>query len=227
MSQARAQRDCAPQGDAPSAARRGEAERLPGSSKQQEVLDVASRYFLRHGFEGASINAMARSSGISKESIYRYFSSKQELFEAVIDRELIEYQGQLECLDSNPTTIDLREALVAIARAILGVITDEKTMALRRLVFVQATRTPELGRYYFQIGPEQAYAKLREIFAEHDAGNGAFDCDSLSRHFIALISHRIMLERECRLRSEPTPEEVREMSERLVEDFLKAFLREK
>ena len=39
--------------------------------KEQEVLDVATDYFLAHGYQGASINAMARSSGISKESIYR------------------------------------------------------------------------------------------------------------------------------------------------------------
>ena len=42
-------------------------------AKEQEVLDVATAYFLEHGYQGASINAMARSSGISKESIYRYF----------------------------------------------------------------------------------------------------------------------------------------------------------
>ena len=62
-------------------------------AKEQEVLDVATDYFLAHGYQGASINAMARSSGISKESIYRYFSSKKQLFEAVIGRELAEYQA--------------------------------------------------------------------------------------------------------------------------------------
>ena len=61
-------------------------------AKEQEVLDVAAAYFLEHGYQGASINAMARSSGISKESIYRYFSSKKQLFEAVIGRELVEYR---------------------------------------------------------------------------------------------------------------------------------------
>src|SRR5690606_10698485 len=47
-------------------------------AKEQEVLDVATEYFLKHGYQGASINEMARQSGISKESIYRYFSSKKQ-----------------------------------------------------------------------------------------------------------------------------------------------------
>src|SRR5215475_3096592 len=76
-------------------------------AKEQEVLDVATQYFLEHGYQGASINAMARSSGISKESIYRYFSSKKQLFEAVICRELAEYQSSVRRLSAE-ATMDLR-----------------------------------------------------------------------------------------------------------------------
>src|SRR5688572_11569869 len=85
--------------------------RLKPKAKEQEVLDVATEYFLQHGYRGASINAMARSSGISKESIYRYFSSKQQLFEAVIGRELIEYRRSLHHLDVTLRSADLRSAL--------------------------------------------------------------------------------------------------------------------
>ena len=82
----------------PRASRSTEAAQKP-KAKEQEVLDVATEYFLKHGYQGASINAMARSSGISKESIYRYFSSKKQLFEAVIGRELMEYRSNLHRLD--------------------------------------------------------------------------------------------------------------------------------
>ena len=89
--------------------------RLKPKAKEQEVLDVATDYFLQHGYRGASINAMARSSGISKESIYRYFSSKQQLFEAVIGRELIEYRRSLHHLDVTLRSADLRSARKASA----------------------------------------------------------------------------------------------------------------
>src|SRR5215471_17320654 len=87
-------------------------------AKEQEVLDVATAYFLEHGYQGASINAMARSSGISKESIYRYFSSKKQLFEAVICRELAEYQAGVRRALSAEKTMDLREALINIAETL-------------------------------------------------------------------------------------------------------------
>ncbi|HKX57551.1 MAG TPA: TetR/AcrR family transcriptional regulator, partial [Xanthomonadales bacterium] len=71
----------------------------PLALKQLEILEVASGYFLEHGYQGTSVNVMAREAGISKESIYRYYSSKEELFEAVIARELAEYKKKLQFLD--------------------------------------------------------------------------------------------------------------------------------
>ncbi len=202
------------------------ARRAAANSKQQEVLDVACEYFLSHGYDGASISAMARAAGISKESIYRYFSGKKELFEAVIDRELSDYQERLRDLDSMLKNAGLHEALVAISETILGVITTDRTLALRRLIFEEATRSPDVGQHYYQIGPETAYTKLEALFNWH-LTPGEFDTPFLARHFGAILSHRVMLERECRIRPEPTRGEIKTMAEAIVADFLKVFTRHK
>jgi AcrR family transcriptional regulator len=192
-------------------------------AKEQEVLDVATAYFLKHGYQGASINAMARSSGISKESIYRYFSSKKQLFEAVIGRELVEYQDSLRRLQASKT-VNLRDALIAVAEAVLGVVTTDRTMALRRLIFDEARRSPDVGQHYYKIGPARAFAAFEEVFKSHQSRSD-FDPAVLSGHFIAMISWRVMLERECAVLPAPTPEEMRKWIESVVEDFMKAFLR--
>src|SRR5215467_9319638 len=165
-------------------------------AKEQEVLDVATDYFLEHGYQGASINAMARSSGISKESIYRYFSSKKQLFEAVIGRELAEYQAGVRRLLSAEKTMSLRDALITIAETVLGVVTTDRALALRRLIFDEARRTPDVGQHYFRIGPEHAFAAIEEIFKSHRAESD-LDSASLSRHFLGMISWRMILQREC------------------------------
>ena len=198
--------------------------RLKPKAKEQEVLDVATEYFLQHGFRGASINAMARSSGISKESIYRYFSSKQQLFEAVIGRELIEYRRSLHRLDATLRSMELRPALTTIAETILGIITTDRTQALRRLIFDEATRSPEVGRHYYKIGPEQAYEVIESVLESHPHESD-FDIPTLARHFTGLLSWRVTLERQCAVRAEPTQQEIAQLSARLVEDFMKAFLK--
>lgn len=192
--------------------------------KEQEVLEVATEYFLKHGYEGASINAMARSSGISKESIYRYFSSKKQLFEAVIGRELIDYQAKLERLDTALESMSLRDGLNMIGEAVLGVITSERTLALRRLIFEEATRSPDVGQHYFKVGPEQAMRSVERLFRTHPHASD-FDTQTLSTHFLALLSWRIMLERECAVRRNATRADVKVWVSAIVDDFLKAFVR--
>lgn len=200
--------------------------RLKPKAKEQEVLDVATEYFLQHGYRGASINAMARSSGISKESIYRYFSSKQQLFEAVIGRELIEYRRNLRALDATLRSSDLRSALITLARTILAIITADRTMALRRLIFDEATRSPEVGQHYYKIGPEQAYSVIENVLATHPHDSD-FDIPALAKYFTGILTWRVTLERQCAMRSEPTAEEIDELSVTLVDDFMKAFLKPK
>jgi AcrR family transcriptional regulator len=200
--------------------------RLKPKAKEQEVLDVATEYFLQHGYRGASINAMARSSGISKESIYRYFSSKQQLFEAVIGRELIEYRRSLNRLDATLRTMELRAALITVAETILGLITTDRTMALRRLIFDEATRSPEVGQHYYKIGPGQAYAVIESVLETHPHQSD-FDIPTLARHFTGLLSWRVTLERQCAVIPQPTAQGIAEIAAPLVDDFMKAFLRPK
>ena len=200
--------------------------RLKPKAKEQEVLDVATEYFLQHGYRGASINAMARSSGISKESIYRYFSSKQQLFEAVIGRELIEYRRNLHRLDTTLRSMDLRAALITVSEAILAIITTERTLALRRLIFDEATRSPEVGQHYYKIGAGQAYTVLESVLETH-AHESDFDVPTLARHFAAMLCWRMTLERQCAVRTQPTHEEIVQLSASVVDDFMKAFLKRK
>lgn len=203
---------------------RAAGETRPGA-KQLEVLEAAAGYFLAHGFEGASVSAMARSAGISKESIYRYFNSKQELFEAVICREFEEYQKNLDGLDAVMKSMNLRDALITVSETILRAITTDRSLALTRLVFVQTARMPALGRHWYRIGPQQAQQNLEAMFEAHGVVS-PFDHAKLSQYFLAMVVHRMMLDRECGLRAAPTAAEIGALSRTLADDFLEAFLRD-
>jgi TetR/AcrR family transcriptional regulator, mexJK operon transcriptional repressor len=207
-------------------AQRSGAPAVRSQTKEEEVLDIAAEYFLTHGYEGTSINAMARDSGISKESIYRYFNSKRHLFEAVIERELSQYKVRLQRLDKTLKVMETRRALVTMAETLLGIITTDRTLAMRRLIFREVSRSPYIGQHYWEIGPTRAYRNLEKLFGEY-AGEMKMDFEPkvLSQYFVALLTHKIMLERACGVREAPTQEQIKEVSRVVVDDFLKAFLR--
>ena len=55
-----------------------------GGAKRRQIMDGARAVFLSDGFDGASMNDIARAAGVSKGTLYAYFDSKEQLFEALI-----------------------------------------------------------------------------------------------------------------------------------------------
>src|SRR5579872_2727403 len=62
-------------------------ETLEGGAKRRQIMDCAWAVFLAAGFDGASMNDVARVAGVSKGTLYVYFDSKEKLFEALIREE--------------------------------------------------------------------------------------------------------------------------------------------
>ena len=192
--------------------------------KKTQILDVASEWFLAHGYAGTSISAMARESGISKESIYRYFSSKEVLLEAVIEKELEFYGRELEAAHAVEIGLDdLREALIRVAETIAFTLNSDRTLDFRRLIFRVARSSPKVGEHYFESGPMQAEGPLIEVFTAH-RDETEFEPDILATYFVAMVGHRLVLERECRVNM-PSNVFVGRQCRRVVDHFLKAFFR--
>lgn len=53
--------------------------------RKQEILNAAIRVFARKGYEKTSISDIAKEIGVSQGLCYRYFPSKEAMYEAAID----------------------------------------------------------------------------------------------------------------------------------------------
>lgn len=60
--------------------------RLPAAKRREQLLDTAARLFAQHGYAGATTSQIAREAGVTEPIIYRHFTSKRDLFIALIDR---------------------------------------------------------------------------------------------------------------------------------------------
>jgi AcrR family transcriptional regulator len=116
---------------------------------------AAREHFLRDGFAAASMDAIARSAGVSVKTIYSHFANKNELFtkvmiEACTDHLLSgelpsdEALGQRFAWYEKATERGLSEA----GREYLSHLLSEEQLALYRVVTRDADRFPELGRQY-------------------------------------------------------------------------------
>ncbi len=134
------------------------------SPKRQLVLDAATALFMAQGYGAVSMDAIARAAGVSKATLYAYFSSKDQLFATIIGEACRQNIGMANFLPGGDT--DVRAALTAFAGQMLRFLLEDKALAIHRVVISESVRFPELGRAFYDNGP----GVFRRVFGEWLAG---------------------------------------------------------
>lgn len=134
--------------------------------KRRAILDAAERVFLRDGYLAANMDELAALSGVSKQTIYTHFGSKEALFVALVVSMTREVGDSLPDSWRDPVDReDLREILQEQADRQLAAVTHPRILRLRRLAIAEALRFPELGRALWDNGPQRAVVRLGAYFA--------------------------------------------------------------
>ncbi|MGA0541322.1 TetR/AcrR family transcriptional regulator [Neotabrizicola sp. VNH66] len=138
-----------------------EAPEIRRGRKYDQVLDGARRVFARDGYEGASVDDIAREAGVSKATLYSYFPDKRLLFTEIWQSECRNSAEAAES-DMNPEAC-AREFLTFAGHRIAAFLMSETGRSLFRLVVAEVSRFPELARTFHANGP----ALMRERLAGH------------------------------------------------------------
>ena len=80
--------------------------RLPRAERRRQLLRAAAGVFVAGGFDGASMEDVARAAGVTRLIVYRIFETKEALYRAVLDA----------VVDDVITRFDAREAMPEAAR---------------------------------------------------------------------------------------------------------------
>jgi AcrR family transcriptional regulator len=71
--------------------------------RQQQILDAAAAVIIRLGYDKTTMRDIAEEAGASRGTVYLYFNGKEELFEALLYREYMQYaQTWLEYVEADP-----------------------------------------------------------------------------------------------------------------------------
>jgi len=132
-------------------------------SRREAIMDAAMEVFGTSGLDGASVEDIARAAGIGKGTIYLYFKSKDDMFDAILaERWPGPYLDSLmpEMLASQETlSAPLDEVLERIGNAFLTAV--EKNMLVLRLALSEAYRFPDRAEHLF----ENTFLKANRMLA--------------------------------------------------------------
>ena len=95
----------------PTTLRPPRAAHLGPERRRPMVLDAAFELFLEHGYDGTSMEAIARATGVSKPVVYACYPSKDELFKALLAREEERVLGEIAAALPAAADGDLEAAL--------------------------------------------------------------------------------------------------------------------
>ncbi len=124
------------------------------NAKRLQILDGARQCFLAQGFDGASMNDIVKTAGVSKGTVYAYFPSKEKLFEALVFHDRRLQAEQVMVIERPERPID--EVLIDLGLRMVRLFTAPDSVSYVRTVIAVAGKFPDIGRSFYEAGP--AYA---------------------------------------------------------------------
>jgi AcrR family transcriptional regulator len=140
----------------------GPRRRATGEARREQILLEAMRGFAENGFRGTTTRSLAERVGITEAALYRYFSSKEELYQAIVDRKM-RAPELVSLLAPAAERRDDRAVFEGLAREIFRRMQEDP--AFLRILFFTALENHALSQPFFA----SRVRRLREFVADYVA----------------------------------------------------------
>jgi TetR/AcrR family transcriptional regulator, mexJK operon transcriptional repressor len=158
--------------------------------KRKALLLAATEIFLDKGFDGTSMDDVAAKAGVSKPTVYKYFSDKERLFAEIVRATTSEIDELVRLvMETMVGQTSIESGLTVLARRFITALMQPRILRLRRLVIANGDRFPEVSRSWYEQGFERVLAKLAMSFQDL-ADRGLLHIDDprlAANHFVGLL----------------------------------------
>jgi TetR/AcrR family transcriptional regulator, mexJK operon transcriptional repressor len=193
-------------------------------SKRQSIIKGATSLFLKQGFNSVSMDKVAQSAPVSKATLYKYFSSKNDLLAAVIDDLCGSLWQTLEDIPIDSESVE--HNLKKIASAFVDLIFSKEGLAIYRLVVAECYDFPELGKLVYETGPKSALSQLEQYLNsinQRDQLN-IIDPAVVADSFFSLLKGDLHFQCLLGIKAPPSGEEKKALINQVVATYLQGFL---
>lgn len=191
--------------------------------KLAQVIEGARVVIVAKGFDGASVDDIARQAGISKATMYRYFPDKTALFEAVMNHDCARQAGA--ALPISDRGRPIAEVLREFGVMHLTFVLSAYAIGAFRTAVAELARFPELARDFYANRIERGRVALRLMLgAASERGELVIDdVDLAAMRFLALCKTDLFFTQLFGVREPYTADEIATHAEAAVTAFLKIY----
>ncbi len=158
------------------------------NKKAEQILRGALPEFLEHGYANTRMDQVAKTAGVSKQTLYSYFDDKEGLFTA-----LIQYVAcrKFRLVWSQPLEGEPREVLTQLAKRILSQINDPDYLCFVRLIIAESGKHPELSQLFLRNVAQPAIAIFKGYLQQHPELK-IQDPEVIAHIFVGSLIHHIL-----------------------------------
>ncbi len=182
--------------------------RLSPEDRRTNIVDVTQKVFFRDGYGGTSMSGIAAELGGSKATLYKYFDTKDALFEAVMLRcckdLFVDFNASLNSFRS------VREYLINAGTKLLMGMLEPTALDISRLVLSEGVRHPEIARIYTASALDPSNEAVARGLAHFEA-IGQITCPNTivaAKQFIGMVRADIHLRAICGFDDRPSAAEI-------------------
>jgi TetR/AcrR family transcriptional regulator, mexJK operon transcriptional repressor len=191
--------------------------------KNQAILKAATKLFIKNGYANTSMDAIAEMAGVTKQTIYGHYNSKDALFTQMVSALCVKHApAQIKPIDSN---ISAQESLNKIGVAFLDMFINKDVLSATRLVVAEAISHPKLAKNYYESGTLKIIAMLQE-FLDIEVKRGSLhinDTNSAASHLFAMLKGNYYIRMLLGVPPIPTHNEKEAHVKEAVEMFLRIY----
>ncbi len=192
-------------------------------AKRDAILEAAKLLFLRNGYEGSSMDAIAAEAGVSKLTVYSHFTDKETLFTAAVKAKSEEQLPQLYF--SPMPSASIEEVLLNIGRGFYSLVNSDESIELHRLMVAQASSNSKLSELFFQAGPQRILHEMEQLLS-HANNSGqlhiANPCNAAD-HFFCMIKGNQNMRQLLGCAEQLTPAAIEAHIREVVALFIRAY----
>ena len=137
---------------------------------KDRILDEALVMFAEHGYKGTNLRDLAARLELSKSALYKHYESKEDIWNALLDKMEAYYAQRFGPMDNLPPTPDSWEAFKQMMMGMISfTVHDPQIILTRKLLTIEQfhdARVCKLATKHFLEGTANIYAKVFESMME-------------------------------------------------------------
>lgn len=188
-------------------------------STKDRILNEALVCFANNGYKGTNLRDLAAQIGLSKSALYRHYTSKEDIWNALLEQMVLHYKEHFGSTEHLPPVPNSCEELISLAMEMVNfTINDERIILIRKVLLTEQfhdDRAKELATEHFVTGTKRIFTEIFRQVIEKGILNGS-DPGMMAFAFTAPIT---VLVHTCDREPEKKTDILRE-----IEAFVRYFI---